>query len=555
MSQAAKDSDRSTYKGRWIATIHGRIVAHGGTHKQALQAAQISRHKEIPKVKYVPLDQPMKFSNIITLVRESLPESEKAYLVGGAVRDAMLSRPIRDYDFLLSSDVFHTARRIADKIGGAYYVLDEERGAARVIYRDSMGERYFLDFVIKQDADLEADLIARDFTINAMAVDLEEPQQLLDPLSGAADLWKKTIRACSPTALKDDPIRVIRAVRIAAGFGFHIHRKTRGLMAEAAEMMNEVSPERIRDELFRVLEGPKPHTSIRALDILGVIKTILPELSALKSITQSPPHIKDVFGHTLDTLKYLESLLNFIKLRYQQDQATNLIAGIFQLHLGKFRQQIREHIQKDLLPDRSVRSLLFMAALYHDIGKSKTVRLGDDQRIHFIGHESVGADIVAKRAVELRLSKKEVNRLRVSVKHHMRPTYLAREQVKPNPVAIYQYFRSTGVAGIDICLISLADLLATYGVTLPQERWSRQLEIVKTLMEAWWNNPGKLINPPVLLTGHDVIESFELNPGPQVGELLEKLREAQVSGEVNNQKEAFRYISELLGRSKAGCVP
>jgi poly(A) polymerase len=554
MSQATKGSDHSTYKGRWIATIHGRIVAHGGTYKQALQAAQISRHKEVPKVTYVPLDKPMRFSDIITVVRESLPESGKAYLIGGAVRDAMLSRPIKDYDFLLSSEVFQTARRIADKIGGAYYPLDEERGAARVVYIDSMGERYILDFVITQAANLEADLRGRDFTINAMAVDLEEPQQLLDPLSGAADLWRKTIRACSPSALRDDPIRVMRAVRIAAGFGFHINPETRALMTKAAGMLNEVSPERIRDELFRILGGPKPHTSIRALDILGVITTILPELSALKSVSQSAPHIKDAFEHSLDTLKYLESLLDFLTQRHQQEQASNLITGVYQLYLGKFRQQIRDHVQMNLLPDRTLRSLIFMAALYHDIAKSKTGYLREDQRIQFIGHESIGAEIVAKRAVGLRLSKKEVDRLRVIVKNHMRPTILAREKGKPSAVAIYQYFRNTGAAGIDICLISLADLLATYGVTLPQERWSRQLEIVHTLMEAWWKNPGKLINPPVLLTGHDIIETFELNPGPQVGELLEKIREAQVSEEVNNQKEAFRYISELLGKNKASCA-
>ncbi len=547
MSISINQSDRKAYSGRWIATINGRIVAHGGTPDQAFQAAQISRHKEIPIVEYVPTNQPLIFSEIINCVRESLPKTIKGYLVGGAVRDALLSRTVKDYDFLLTGNVFQFARLIADKINGAYYLLDKDRGAARVVYKDKEGDRYFLDFVIMQGTDLLTDLKGRDFTINAMAIDLKEPQQLLDPLSGAADLWKKRLRACSPSAFKDDPIRVLRAIRMAAEFGFHILPETRVLMSEATSMLFQISPERIRDELFRILGGPKPHTSIRALDMLGVLGFVLPELLQLKSVSQSAPHIKDVWEHTLDTLKYLEMIIDFLTMQPKQDQASNLITGLIQLHLGHVRRMVRHHIQTDFVSDRSLRSLMFMAALYHDIAKPKTSSLHDDQKIRFLKHEIIGAEIVAQRGFELRLSKKEINRLEVIVKNHMRPTLLAREQGKPNNRAIYRYFRSTGDAGIDICLVSLADLLATYGNTLPQERWSRQLEIIQLLMEGWWSNPEEQIRPPTLVTGHDIIDRFGVMPGPKVGILLEMVREAQVSKEINSREDAIKYLNGLLG--------
>jgi putative nucleotidyltransferase with HDIG domain len=546
MDHTAKEPDHSAYAGRWVAMIHGRIVGHGGTPKQARQAAKITRHKETPQVMFVPTNDPLLFSKIIVQVRETLPGGEQAYLVGGAVRDAMLSRPIRDYDFLLSGDVFRAARNMANQIGGAYYPLDEERGAARVVYFDEKGERNILDFVALKESDLVADLRDRDFTINAMAVDLYKPQQLLDPLSGAADLWNKTLRVCSPSAFEDDPIRVMRAIRMAAGLGLRIHPDTRALMGEAIPLLVKVSPERLRDELFRILGGPKPHVSIRALDMLGAVPYILPELLELKNVSQSPPHIKNVWEHTLDTLKNLETLLDFLSHQRDQENVSSLITGLCWMQLGKFRQQIGEHLQMEILPDRSLRSLIFLAALYHDIAKPHTGHYDDDGRIRFHKHSELGVEIITRRGIALRLSKKEIDRLRVIVKHHMQPTYFARQEREPNPRAIYRYFRSTGAAGIEICLISLSDLLATYGNTLPQDRWSRQLDTVRTLMDAWWNLPEEQIRPPVLLTGHDLIAEFGVKPGPWIGELLEMVREAQVSREISTKKDALRFVRDLL---------
>jgi len=546
----SKESELDPYAGRWVATIRGRVVAQGGTPDQVLQAAKSSRPKEIPHVMFVPTATPLLFTPLLERIRSVLPPDAKVYLVGGAVRDAMLSRPLHDYDFVLPGDTLRIARTVANRIGGAYFPLDETRKTARIIYTDETGVRYVLDFATFQGAGLEEDLQARDFTVNAIAVDLKNPQALLDPLNGAMDLWNKNLRACSPTSFVNDPVRVLRAIRIAAGLGFKIHADTRKWMREAVPLIGNVSTERLRDELFRILEGPQPHVSIRALDMLGAVAPLLPELSPLKGVHQSPPHTKDVWEHTLDTLKHLEALLRLFDTVPDPDDSPGLFMGLTQLLLGRYRERITKHLQTREIPERNVRSLTFLAALYHDIAKPRTFHLDDQGRTRFFGHERLGAEIIASRGEAIRLSNKEIDRLQLIVRNHMRPAQLARDQKDLSHRAIYRFFRDTQDVGIDICLLSLADLLATYGVTMPQERWERQLDIIRTLMEAWWEQPDERIRPPVLVTGHMLMAEFGLDPGPKIGSFLEMIREAQVVGDVVTQSDAFNLVRVALQSPK-----
>src|SRR5215211_2924998 len=251
----------SPYAGRWVARLRGRIIAQGGTPEQALHAAQLSRHKEKPEIIYIPV--PFSYSPFIDKVRDILPDQE-IYLVGGAVRDMLLNRGSQDLDFALPSNGISLARKVANALNAAFMVLDGERDTGRVIVTEADGTRILLDFATYRGKDLEEDLRARDFTINAIAFDLRR-QTLLDPCNGASDLRAKTIRACSPTSLSEDPVRILRAVRQAAAFQFRIEPDTRKAMKEAARLLPRISLERQRDELFKILEGPRPDASLRAL--------------------------------------------------------------------------------------------------------------------------------------------------------------------------------------------------------------------------------------------------------------------------------------------------
>jgi putative nucleotidyltransferase with HDIG domain len=481
-------------------------------------------------------------------IREALPAGTTAYLVGGAVRDMLLGRPTHDLDFVLPADALRTSRRVADALNAAFYPLDEERDTGRVVEIKPDGSRQVIDFSVLRGPDLESDLRARDFTVNAIALDLRAPQSLIDPLGGAADLYAKQLRACSPSSFVEDPLRVVRGVRLAAAFGFRILPETRHQMGQAVPGLERISPERLRDELFRMMGGPQPWTAIRALDLLGALPYILPELPALKGVAQTPPHVHDVWSHTLSALQKLDSLLSLLSPHPDPEggaYAHSLATGLAVMRLGRYREQIHAHLGSELIPDRSLRALLFLAALYHDTGKPETRQVDAQGRARFFEHEQAGAKIVAARARALRLSAAESDRLKKIVQHHLRPVLLAQNDQPPTRRAIYRFFRDTALAGVDICLLSLADVLATYEAGLPQEVWARHLDVVRALLEAWWERPGESVAPPSLIDGRDLMDALHLKPGPQVGRLLEAIREAQASGQVNSREEAMALAASL----------
>ncbi len=541
----------SPYAGRWVARVHGRIVAQGGTPEQALHAAQISRHKEKPEIIYMPV--PFLYSPLIDKVRDLLPNQE-FYLVGGAVRDLLLNRISHDLDFALPANGISLARRVANALKADFMVLDDERDTGRVIVTESDGTRTFLDFAVYRGKDLDADLRARDFTINAIAFDLRS-QTLIDPLNGGSDLRLKLIRACSSTSLSDDPVRILRAVRQAAAFEFKIELETRKAMKQAASLLPKVSPERQRDELFKMLAGPKPDTSMRALEMLGVFPYLLPELPTLKGVEQSSPHIADVWEHTLSVLAHLEGILAVLAPGYGAEKTNDLFTGLLTLRIGRFRDQFARHFAESLNTDRSVRAALFFAALYHDVQKPVTKSVDEAGRIHFFDHDVRGAQVAAQRGRAFNLSNDELERIQTIVRHHMRfhffTSRLEGEKQEPSRRAIYRFFRDTGEAGVDLVLLGLADLRGTQGATLTQDTWAAALDVARILLENYWEKPQEAVAPPRLLDGNELMSELGLEPGRIVGQLLEAIREGQATGKIENRAQAFEFAREQLKKSES----
>lgn len=540
----------SPYAGRWVARVRGRIIAQGGTPEQALHAAQISRHKEKPEIIYMPV--PFSYSPLLDNVRDTLPGQE-IYLVGGAVRDMLLNRISRDLDFALPAKGISLARRVANALKADFMVLDDERDTGRVIVTEPNGMRTFLDFAVYRGKDLDEDLHARDFTINAIAFDLRN-QTLLDPLNGGSDLRAKLIRACSPISLSDDPVRILRAVRQAAALEFKIEAETRKAMKQAASLLPKVSSERQRDELFKMLEGPKPDASIRALEMLGVFPYLLPELPVLKGVEQSSPHIHDVWEHTLSVLAHLENILGVLGPGYNADDTNDLFTGLLTLRLGRFREQFAEHFSQSLNTDRSVRAALFFAALYHDVQKPATRTVDESGIIHFFDHDVRGAEVAAERGRAFNLSNDEVERIRLIVRHHMRfhffSSRLEGDKQEPSRKAIYRFFRDAGKAGIDLVLLGLADLRGTQSTTLTQETWAAALDMARILLENYWEKPRETVAPPRLLDGNELMSELGIQPGRIVGQLLEAIREGQATGKIEDRQQALDFAREQLKKSE-----
>ncbi len=473
------------------------------------------------------------------------------YLVGGAVRDLILSKKIKDLDFVIVGveRVIPIARRIADTLSASVYPMDKERDIARIIIHAEQETRIFLDFAALRGENIEQDLAGRDFTINAIAIDTANVDHLIDPLQGLKDAHQKILRVCSSESLSNDPVRVLRAVRLAIQLDFRIATETIQLMKQAISSLGGVSPERLRDEIFRLLDNKHVDATLRILENLGILPYIFPETSALMDLHQSSPHTLDVWDHTLSVLQKMEQVLFILGVDANLEEAGNIVSSWISLNLGRYRKKFSDHFSKEISPERSIRSLLFMAAIYHDAGKAHTQSIDAQGQIHFYQHEQISRKQIMQRARFLRLSSQEINRLATVVENHLRPLLLNRSSQIPTKRAIYKFWRDLGDAGVDVCLLSVADLLGTYGPNLSSEILTSHLTTVRTLLDAWWEQRQVMVSPPSLIRGGQIISELGLEEGPTIGKIIEAIRLAQVEGKVTTYNQALDLARDWIRKN------
>ncbi len=302
-----------------------------------------------------------------------LPPRTEAYLVGGAVRDLLLGRPLVDLDLAVPRGAVALARRLADGLGAAFVALDEERGVARIVW-EREGRRLEVDVADFRAADLAGDLCARDLTINALAMPLNgahggaTPPEIVDPAGGRQDLRDGVVRLLSPAVLRDDPLRTMRAVRVAAQLGFRLDERSAEWIAEAAPLLVTAAPERVRDELWKCVVAPAPASTLRRLDELGLLALVLPETVPAHGMAQSPPHREDVWQHSLSVVEQTAAVIALVQRLAAGAPAGDadavLVAG-----LTPFAAPLAERLARPLAAERSARGHLLLAALFHDLGK------------------------------------------------------------------------------------------------------------------------------------------------------------------------------------------
>jgi putative nucleotidyltransferase with HDIG domain len=483
---------------------------------------------------------------LVQTVRQVLAEYQvEGMLVGGAVRDMLLGQPVHDWDFAIRRKAIRVARETANRLQAAYYTLDAERETGRVVIRKEDGSRTVMDFALCRGDNWMTDLETRDFTINAMAFPLTPPGPLFDPLGGQADLAARLVRATSPLAFQNDPVRVLRCVRMAASLGFDIEANTAAWARQAAPLLDKVSAERVRDELVRSLATQA--ASLRQLDELGALERVLPELGPMKDTAQSRPHHWNVFEHSMMLLEILEQLLSALD---GPDHPNDLpvpphVWEDVCRSLGPYRAELTEHLAVTLSDERTVLDALKLAALLHDCGKPATLVVEESGRTRFFDHNQVGAGMASARARALRLANVEVERVRTIIANHMRPQHLADSGLTAR--GMYRYFRDTGAAGVDVILLALADHLATYGPDLQPDKWASRLDTASALAGEYFGRMRAELAAPPLVNGKELIKILRLRPGPQIGKLLEAIREAQGAGEIHTRAEALE-LARKLGR-------
>jgi putative nucleotidyltransferase with HDIG domain len=471
----------------------------------------------------------------------------RAWLVGGAVRDLLLGLPVDDWDIAVERDAIGAARATANRLRADVYVLDAEHDTARVIVADQT-----IDFARLRNDSIERDLAARDFTLNALAIDLQQPDRLIDLFGGQADLAEGVIRAIAETSLTSDPIRLLRAVRQSASMALAIEPQTAQWIKTHAALIETASAERVRDELIKTIGLAGSADNVLLLDAFALLEHVLPEVHALKGVEQSQPHHWDVFEHTRRVVDALE-MLSTRWLGFDQSDDSAAMADVIPAWawdgllwaLSPFTDGVRAHLQKfEISENRSIWRTLKWAALLHDIGKPSTRTLAEDGRTHFYTHEAVGAQLAEVRLQALKFSTDEVRRVVTIIGGHMRPHLLSETSLSRR--AIYRFFRDTKDVGVDILLLSLVDHLATHGPDLDQARWVARLELIGDMLNAYFVQRDEIVLPPPLIDGHDLMRALKLKPGKQIGTLLEAIREAQAAGEVTTKDEALTLAISIM---------
>ncbi|QRN83371.1 hypothetical protein JR338_01035 [Chloroflexota bacterium] len=488
-------------------------------------------------------------TSILTAVQQALEPDQQIYLVGGAVRDLLLGRDLHDLDFTMGENPVSLTRKVARALDAGYFVLDDERHTTRVVFHRPDGREFPLDFVQFTGADLDDDLRHRDFTLNAIAIDLRKPNELIDPLGGQADLEAGLLRACSDQALLDDPVRALRAVRLAIQFGFEFAPATADLIRDAACHLPETTIERQRDELFRILEGPDPARGLRECQEFGLLRALVPPLQAQADVPASPPHFYPLLEHTLQVVKNCQSLLDSLTQDVNINEESPWPLSAAMGALAPFQNQLCDYFAGEVTPGRSIRSLTLLGALLHDSAKPKTLSKGPDGRLHYYGHDIAGAEITWEIARGLQLSNAEAKWLSTFVRYHMRLLPMARVGTGPDRRMLYRFFKKVGDVGIAIAILYLADTYATFGPELTQEGWNRPVKAAHEVLQAWWLEHEVVVAPKLLLNGNDIQKEFDLAPGALIGKLIASLREAQASGEVRDEDDARGFITRQLRKT------
>ena len=457
----------------------------------------------------------------VRAVREALAGEPGVWIVGGTVRDALLGRPVTDVDLAVAGDPERAARAVAAAVRGPAFALSDSFGTWRTLDRRG---GWICDVSPLQGDTIEADLGMRDFTVNAMAVPLAGGEPV-DPHGGRADLEARVLRVLGPGAYERDPLRPLRLARLATELVLEPEEETERLTRSAAPAVTRASPERIFAELRRLVVSDRVLEGIALADRLGLVEAVLPEMGALHGVEQSHFHHLDVHDHTLEVLR----------------EQVALESGLEEV-FGELAPRLRELLDAPLGDDLTRGQALRFGALFHDIGKPATRAVRPDGRITFIGHDAEGERMIGRICERLRTSAKVRDYLAALTRHHLVLGFLVHERPRP-PRTVYRYLKRTSPVEVEVTLLSCADRRATRGKNA-EAAIAAHLDLARELMAAAldWRAAGP---PRPLIRGDELARELGVKPGPEVGQLVAELEEAQFAGEVATREQALDYARKV----------
>ena len=494
-------------------------------------------------------------------IRKTLPDV-KIFLVGGAVRDHLLKRQIKDLDFVVNKGSVELAKAVKRRFKGVWYTLDDEHQTARVILRQGHPNEMILDFTSFIGATLEEDLRQRDFSINAMAIDLDNLNQIIDPTDGQTDLVNRRLRLCSSNSLLNDPLRVIRAVRVIRSFNLDYSPEITKQLRVATLRLDRISGERVRDELLKCLALPGVSETYGLLKEFGILFYLLDKVNLVEPPSDIIPatdngDFVDLFNYYKETylpdrssgidgwclnstlLQTLEELFHDIEtensntLFFETDSKSDSPAD--------YIPAINLNINEILQGGRTRKQLLLLFAFFFPHHPSYSLRF--DENFEQAKNENNCLEFAERLSNMLMLGQKELRFFELVCTGYLNLISLAQEE-KVGPLELYRYFREVGSFGIESALMQIAALHTQH--ILCKEGLRLANEVILT----WFRDQNTIVNPPRLVDGDELMKTFNLKPGPNLGSYLETIREAQVTGNVTSSYQALELVSSLIDERK-----
>jgi len=475
----------------------------------------------------MPFDARLLYNHPLVIVARSVAAQVGCpiYLVGGALRDMLLGAShIKDLDFVVGDCLDAAVSGFAERVRGR--IIPWDFGQRRIVFRQASAPAS-VDFSRCRGTGIVDDLKERDFTINAMAVDVCSLQPgaealIIDPVNGRLDLKKGVLRACSPQAIDQDPLRALRAARLAGEFGLSIEPFTRQLICQKAGLLCEVARERSKRELFIALGLEGVCAALHELLMSGLLERLIPELQEFRAVAQGYPHECNLFDHSLQTVWALDEML---------------------LHMphtiADYRSSLSTRLREPVEEGVSRRSLLIFTGLLHDSGKpaTKTEKAG---RICFHGHESESARLNRLIAVRLGLGRRAQTMIESMSINHMRLLQLAQlDAITKRAKA--RVLRDMGDAAPETILLAMADCRATSAAP-EYEEVIRQTDIMAAELLADCFGQNEILQEQPQVNGKEVMEILGIAEGPCVGAVLKKIHELERSGRLPGKDDALQWL-------------
>ena len=459
------------------------------------------------------------------------------YLVGGCLRDVLLDRPVNDIDLAISGDAELLSQKLASQTQGQAFPLDASRGIYRVLAHQTDNNTSQID-ITTFESNIEVDLSYRDLTIDSLAIPLNEinhekhPSEwsIIDPFNGKNDLLNKIIRAIKPEIYSDDPVRLLRTIRIASELNFSIEPDTIKFMEWHYNKLQNSPGERIRDEFLKILSGNFLEESIYRLSDIGILGIIFPELQEGRDVVQPKEHYWNVYDHNLQCAFKVDLLL---------DDSRNIdINKHPELKYVPSNDITKKYFQSECSDSHTRTTILKLAALLHDVGKPKTKQIDSNGKMRFLGHSEIGMELARNALERLRISNRGIETVCTMIKEHLRPSQIAPTGEMPSKRALYRYFRDLEDVAIDTLFLNLADYLAARGPLIDIYDWSVHCDRIRYILEEGSETNNTITNSN-LISGHDLINTLGLKPGPYFKKILENISEAQAEGFVKTKEDAL----------------